>query len=278
MSPAIVSQLFAACSVLTGMRNLILAAALVTASTAHAATLTEAFDKTYDVRPGAEVRLNNINGGITIAVWDQPRVRIVAEKKIKGSKSEAQEAMKELRIEVTPSAGGLTIKTHYPNESDGGIAGLFDLLKGTDVDAQVTYQLTVPRSMNLDISNTNGGISVSDVSGRLELDTTNGKIETARCAGSLDASTTNGGISAELTQVTRGADITASTTNGRITIAVPKNFAGEVDAGTTNGAITTDLPVTTRHIGDNRLRGTINGGGTPMKLRTTNGAIQIKTL
>ena len=261
------------------MRNLILAAALVTAATAHGATLTEAFDKTYDVRPGAEVSLNNINGGITIAVWDQPRVRIVAEKKVKGDKSEVQEAMKELRIEVTAAAGGLNIKTHYPNESDGGIAGLFDLLQGRDdVDAQVTYQLTVPRSMNLDISNTNGGISVSDVSGRLELDTTNGKIETARCAGSLDASTTNGGISAEFTSVTRGADISASTTNGRITISVPRNFAGEIDAGTTNGAITTDLPVATRHVGDNRLRGTINGGGTPMKLRTTNGAIQIKAL
>lgn len=260
------------------MRNVLLAAALLTATTALAATKTETVDRTFDVRPGAEVRLNNVNGGITITAWDQPRVRVVAEKKVKADRDQVDEALEELRIEFDQSGGGLTVRTRYPNESDGGIAGLFDWLKGDDIDAQVTYQLHVPRSMNLDISNTNGGIRVSDVSGRLELDTTNGKIETARCAGSLDASTTNGGISAELTSVTRGSDITASTTNGRITIAVPKDFAGEVDAGTTNGSITTDLPVTTRQVGDNRLRGTINGGGTPMKLRTTNGAIQIKTL
>lgn len=258
------------------MRKLLLAPLLLTASSLLGATVTENIDRTFDVRPGAEVRLDNVNGGITITAWDQPRVRVVAEKKVKADRDVAQKALQELRVEFEQRDGGLVITTKYPDED--GFASLFDWLKGDDINAQVRYELQVPRSMNLDITNTNGGIRVSDVSGRLELDTTNGKIETARCAGSLDASTTNGAITAELLRVTRGADISASTTNGRITIAIPKDFAGEIDAGTTNGAITTDLPVTTRHIGDNRLRGTINGGGTPMKLRTTNGAIQIRTL
>ena len=258
------------------MRKLLLSALLLAATTVLGATRTETIDRTFDVRPGAEVRLSNVNGGITITAWDQPRVRVIAEKKVKADSDQVQEALKELRVEFQQRDGGLVITTKYPEED--GFSSFFDWLKGDDIDAQVRYELQVPRSMNLDISNTNGGIHVSDVSGRLELDTTNGKIETARCAGSLDASTTNGGISAELTQVTRGADISASTTNGRIVIAVPSNFAGEIDAATTNGAIKTDLPVTTRHVGDNRLRGTINGGGTPMKLRTTNGGIQIKTL
>ena len=253
-----------------------LAALVLTAAAAFGATLTENIDKTFDVKPGAEVRLTNVNGGITITSWDEPRVRVVAEKKIKGDKSEAQAAMKELRVEMQQRDGGLVIITHYPKEHDG-IGSFFDWLSGDDIDAQVRYQLTVPRSMNLDVRNTNGGIHVTRVAGRMELDTTNGKIETAGCAGSLDASTTNGAISAELTKVTPGQDITLSTTNGRITVAVPKNFAGEVDAGTTNGAIATDLPVATTRIGDNQLRGTINGGGTPLKLRTTNGAIQIRS-
>ncbi|HYR29523.1 MAG TPA: DUF4097 family beta strand repeat-containing protein [Thermoanaerobaculia bacterium] len=253
-----------------------LAALLLAAVTSFGATLTENIDKTYDVRPGAEVKLTNVNGSITVTAWDQPRVRVIAEKKIKGDREVAAEAMKELKVEITPLNGGLVIKTNHPEED--GFTSLFDWLSGDDVDAQVRYELTVPRTMNLDLSDTNGSIRVSDVTGRLELGTTNGKIETIRCAGSLDASTTNGGISAELTSVTRGGSVDASTTNGRITIAVPRNFAGSVDAATTNGAIDTDLPVATTRVGDNSLRGTINGGGTPMKLRTTNGAIQIRTV
>ena len=254
----------------------LLAAALFVATTALGATLTENFDKTFDVKPGASVRLRNVNGTITISSWDQPRVRVVAEKHVKGSARAIKDAMKELRIEIQPKDGGLAIETHYPSED--GFESLFDFLKGDHVNSQVKYDITVPRSMNLNISNTNGAIRVNDVAGRLDLDTTNGGIETKRCAGSLDASTTNGGIAAELTSVARNSEIEASTTNGRISLAVPKSFAGVVDAGTTNGSISSDLPIAATRSGDNRLRGTINGGGTPVKLRTTNGRIEIKTL
>jgi DUF4097 and DUF4098 domain-containing protein YvlB len=99
----------------------------------------------------------------------------------------------------------------------------------------------------------------------------------ARCAGSLDASTTNGSINAELTSVTRGHRLRFETTNGRISVALPASLAVDVDADTTNGSIRSDLPVATTRISRNSLRGTINGGGTPLELRTTNGGIEIRT-
>ena len=254
------------------MKKLALAAALlVAAAPAFAAKLTETIDKTFDVRPGAEVKLTNVNGSITVTSWDQPRVRVIAEKIVKGDKDDAQEAMRELKVEFRQTGGGLVITTKYPDLD----SSILDWLTGDHVNANVRYELTVPRTMDLDLSDTNGSIRVTDVSGRLELDTTNGRIETKRCAGSLDASTTNGGIDAELIRVTPGQPISLSTTNGRIELALPHNFAGEVDAGTTNGAISTDLPVAATRVGDNRLKGKINGGGTPLKLRTTNGGIEI---
>lgn len=258
------------------MKSFLAAAALLLATTASAAELTETIDKTFDVKPGANVVLNNVNGGITVSSWDQPRVRVIAVKKVEGSRKIAQEAMKELRVEMQPRNGGLVVKTQYPE--DHGVSSFFDWLTGNDTNAQVRYELTVPKSMNLDISNTNGGITVNDVAGNHDLDTTNGRITAARCAGSLDASTTNGRISAELVRVTPGQDIRLSTTNGGITVAVPSNFAGELDAGTTNGSIHTDFPVTTTRGDNNRLRGTVNGGGAELRLRTTNGGIQIKKL
>jgi len=260
------------------MRKLFLTAMLlVVATAASAASLTETIDRTFNVRPGANVTLTNVNGRITVKAWDQPRVKVVAVKEVDADRDDLKDAMKALRVEFQERDGGLTIITRYPNE-DRKVASIFDWMFGDHVQAEVQYDLMVPRTMNVDVSNTNGSIRLSDVTGKHDLDTTNGKIEVSRCSGSLEASTTNGSITAELQKVVKGQPLRLSTTNGRIEIAVPADLAVDVDAGTTNGSIHTDLPVATTRIGSNSLRGSINGGGTPLRMRTTNGGISIRTL
>src|SRR5256885_11868267 len=155
-----------------------IAAALVLALVAVAAsatTLEETLDRTYDVRPGALLSLANVNGHITIHAWDQPRVRIHAEKRVHAAGDAAKAAMAELKIEISPSNGGLHVATRYPKRGDG----VFDWMFGTHVDASVTYDVMVPRTMNLDLDNTNGAIEVSDVRGSHKIGTTNGHIAVA---------------------------------------------------------------------------------------------------
>jgi hypothetical protein len=261
------------------MRQLILGIlTLLLASATSAAELTETIDRTFDVRPGAEVTLTNVNGGIVVAAWDQPRVRVIARKAVEGDRDELKEALRELRVDMQARDGGVVVMTHYPKNGGGG--SFFDWLlsAGDHIDAEVRYELTVPRSMSLDIENVNGSIRIANINGKHELDTTNGKIEVSRCAGSVEASSTNGAIHAELTNVTQGQGLRFSTTNGRIEVSLPANLAVDVDAGTTNGAIKSDLPVAATRVGENSLRGTINGGGTPLRIRTTNGGIAIRTL
>ncbi|MBV8516905.1 MAG: DUF4097 family beta strand repeat protein [Acidobacteria bacterium] len=259
------------------MKHIIAAAfTLLVATAASAATLEETIDKTFDVKPGASLVLTNVNGRVTVSAWDQPRVHVVALKKVEADRDDVQAAMRELRVELQPRDGGLVVTTHYPKRGDNG--GVFDWLFGDHVEAQVRYEVMVPRSMNVDVTNTNGAIELSGVTGRHELDTTNGGIEVKACAGSLDASTTNGSVHAELTSVAANQPVHLETTNGRIELAVPRNFGAEVDASTTNGSIKTDLPVLTTETGRNSLRGKINGGGTRVRLRTTNGGISIRSL
>lgn len=259
------------------MKKLILTLALTLAATvATAAELKETIDQTFNVRPGAKVRLSNVNGRITIDSWDQPRVHVVAVKKANGDRNDLPRYMKEMRVEMQQKDGGLVINTIHPKQD--GDWGFFDWILGDHVNGSVTYTVTVPRTMNVDVSNTNGTISLSQVTGEIELDTTNGKIEVERCAGSIDASTTNGSIEAEMIRVTKGQPLRFETTNGRISVTVPRDAAMDVDAGTTNGSISTDLPVVTMEKDRNSLRGTINGGGTRLRARTTNGGIEIKTL
>jgi hypothetical protein len=259
------------------MRKLLLVTTmLLIAGTAAASDLSETIDKTFDVRPGAAVVLSNVNGHVAISSWDQPRVRVIARKEVKGDRDDIKSAMAELRVEIQPKDGGVVITTHYPKR-DEGVASIFDWLLGDHIEAQVKYDITVPRSMNVDATTVNGAIELSGITGKIELETTNGRIEVANCAGSLEASTTNGGIHAELIKVTKGQPLSFETTNGRIELTVPSDVAAEVDASTTNGSIHSDLPVATTRISRNSLRGTINGGGTSVRLRTTNGSIDIRT-
>jgi DUF4097 and DUF4098 domain-containing protein YvlB len=141
----------------------------------------------------------------------------------------------------------------------------------------VEYDIAVPRTMDVKIDNTNGGIDISDVSGAMQVSNTNGHIEFARCAGSVEAETTNGGVRADLTSVNSGKKISLETTNGRIALTVPRSLGATIDASTTNGSINTELPITTSQMSRHALRGTVNGGGAEMRLRTTNGSIEIRT-
>lgn len=258
------------------MRRLLLIAILTLAATvANATTLEETFDRTFDVQPGALLVLSNVNGRVTIHASNEPRVKLHAEKKVESRDPEAaRRAMAEMSIEATAANGGVRVVTHEPRSSSDGF---WSFLLGENVNSSVTYDVTVPAKMDLDISNVNGRVAISDVSGRLRAETTNGKIELERCAGTVDASTTNGAIRAELLQITAGRNLSLETTNGRITLIVPGSLAANVDAETTNGSISSDLPVTAKSIDSNTLRGSVNGGGPVLRLRTTNGGIEIRS-
>lgn len=257
------------------MRKWVLLAVLAVTSVANAATLTEKIDRTVDVRPGATFTLSNVNGGVTIQSWDQPRVRIVAEKRTKaGSDEAAAAAMKKLQVNISSRPQGVTVATVHPNKNNWG---LFDWLSGDSVDASVKYEIYLPRTMDLDIETVNGAVSTQDVAGRLEVETVNGAIDVKNCSGTLEAATVNGAIHAELTQVTKNASIRLATTNGRIVLVVPPTLAANVDVDTLNGGIETDLPVATTKMSRNSLRGKINGGGGDLRLSTTNGSVEIRT-
>src|SRR5438045_3744776 len=101
------------------MRSILgLAAAffVTAAGAAGAATIElDTFDKFYDARPGTQFSLENANGRVTIHGTNEPRIHVHAIKSVEAPRAEAaKEAMKELRIEVTQSNGGLSVATRYP--------------------------------------------------------------------------------------------------------------------------------------------------------------------
>ena len=254
------------------MRKLVLALVFLVASAASGDGLVEKFERTLSVQPGSTVEVDNVNGKVRISAWDQPQVRIHAVKKVHDS--EDKEIMRQLRIEVRQSGSTLEVETISPKQHDMGV---LDLIFGNHVNTSVDYDITVPRAINLRVQTVNGSIVASDLSGQIDVETTNGKIDVARCSGTVDAETTNGGISVELLQVKSGRGMRFETTNGRINLTVPATLAANIDASTTNGKISTEIPITTQRFSRRSLRGTLNGGGADIVLRTTNGGIEIRS-
>ena len=155
------------------------------------------------------------------------------------------------------------------------------------------YEVFVPREMNLDLTTTNGRVEVEEVSGEVVAHSTNGRIVLRDVEGSVRARTTNGGVKVEGlvgtfdVSTTNGSievgwsrsgagDCRAHTTNGRIRIELPKDFSAVLDASTTNGKVRTEVPLTIEGtISKRKVRGTLGEGGPLLKLRTSNGNIDI---
>ncbi len=266
---------------------------LLMAGAAGAETLTEKLDRTVPLQAGSQVRLSNVNGAVTLEAWDRNEVHIMAEKKVKaGDADVARKYMSELKIDISQGPDGLRIDTQYPRKG----SGFFDWMFGKDVNANVTYRLQVPRraalhvvSVNGGVSatgtrgpahleTTNGGITVRNVQGQMTLETVNGGIDVIKSAGALRASSVNGGIDAELSDLPDGSEIRLASTNGGISLRLPRDARFSIDAGTTNGRVRSDLSIEGGQPGKRSLQGDLNGGGGKLYAHTTNGSIDINGL
>lgn len=247
---------------------------LAGASPALAAVeLEESFDRSFDLGSGGSVAVANVNGSVQVEAWDRDEVRVLAVKKVKaGSRSSAEEALEQVRVEIDRRGDRLEIETELPRRE----SGFFSWLVGNQVQANVRYEISVPRSTDVEIRTVNGKIRVEGVRGRVQADTTNGGIEMTGLRGSVRAGTVNGGIDVALVQVEDGRDMRLSTTNGGIDLRIPRDVRATIDAQTVNGGIGLegiDADVSRR--GRRHLNADLNGGGPEIRLSTTNGGIDI---
>ena len=265
------------------------------AAAAQAETLTEKFSKTWPLAANGSLSLENVNGNVTFEAWDRNEVQVDAEKKVKaGSKEDAQKILSQIKIDVQAEPSAIHIETVMPKKGENGFWNM--LFGGGDVNAGVTYNVKLPRGAVVDadtvngnvrlsgtrgsgkIETTNGRIEVDGTSGALALSSTNGGIKVTRSEGTIKASTTNGRIDAELTRVAEGRDFGFSSTNGGVTVRLPRDARLSVDVATTNGGIDSDFDLAGGESRRGRLSGDINGGGGKLKIRTTNGSVDIEEI
>jgi hypothetical protein len=123
-------------------------------------------------------------------------------------------------------------------------------------------------------------LAVRGVNGRMELNTSNGPLSLREVGGDVVARALNGPLSIILSGTQwDGARLDAETTNGPLSLTLPRDYNARLETGTVNGPFDSDVPLTVTLRG--RLRGpftaTIGQGGPTIRAVTTNGPVHIRS-
>jgi DUF4097 and DUF4098 domain-containing protein YvlB len=121
-----------------------------------------------------------------------------------------------------------------------------------------------------------GAIAVHDFGGDAKVETSGGKLTLDNIQGRLFGETSGGSILATIPAPVPG-DVKLETAAGRIEVTLPADAAMNLNAETDEGTVTSDLPILAAHSSRDGLKGTINGGGKALVLRTGAGSIAIKS-
>jgi DUF4097 and DUF4098 domain-containing protein YvlB len=164
---------------------------------------------------------------------------------------------------VETSAGSISVKSAK--------AKLTARTRGGGIEA---HELTGPAYLETSA----GSIRVKSAHARLEAKTSGGSITIDDARDTVLANTSAGSVTAAFSEQPQ-EDCRLTTSGGSITVKLNSRLAFNVDAKTSGGRVTTELPITATILGDYRtdgLKGTLNGGGKVLFLRTSAGNITIK--
>jgi DUF4097 and DUF4098 domain-containing protein YvlB len=188
-------------------------------------------DTTFAVPASARLQIQNQTGSIKVTAWDRNEMRVRAEH---GTRDEIQINIRGTVVEVEAE------RRH-------------------GMPAFVDYEITVPRTMSLDLSGQETEIEVEGVTGSISAESVEGGITIHGAGGPVEVHTVEGDIAID---GARG-EIKVEGVDGDITLT---NVAGDLTVETTDGDVTLDnvdaanVDVSTVD-GDVSYRGTIKDGG-----------------
>lgn len=243
-------------------------AALLLLSSALSADVKETEEMSFDVNSGARISLENINGDIRISGGPGETVKVVARKK-----AGEQEYLDDLKILVEADNDYVRIETRHPKSEGSWFKW------GKDSSGSVSYELTVPSDVNLDVIETvNGDVEIDSVSGKVKSSTVNGSLNVSGLESDVDLETVNGSIEADFEALGDGQRVNAEAVNGKIVINLPPNASARINAETVNGSIVADdfgLEPEKGFVGRD-LSGEIGEGDARITLDTVNGSIKVR--
>lgn len=190
-----------------------------------AATSPQGTDTTISVRRDTRLELSSAEGGITVQTWSRSAIRVEADHD------------EDTHVEV--DQGGRTVRLRA---------------RARYGPSEVSWRLTVPAEMALDLSTQSGDVSVSGTRGEIAVSTVEGNVVVQGGAGFVSLQSVEGDI--EVTGASGRLRVT--TVDGKIAI---RGTTGEVKASAVDGDVVLD-DVESSEVEVNTVDGEIRFSGT----------------
>src|SRR5262249_25335852 len=128
-----------------------------------------------------------------------------------------------------------------------------------------------------EVSTGDGRVILDDMDGKLRARTGDGHITASGRFEALDLSTGDGRVDATArpgSQLAQGWSLESG--DGAVVLRVPHDIEALLDARTRDGHINVQLPITVSgRLNGRELVGELNGGGAPLRVRTSDGSITL---
>jgi len=200
------------------------------------------------------------NGGVSVKSWDQSGVLVRSQVSAQGDNDGDARA---IASQVIVHAIGSQVSADGPSGKSW----------------TVSYEVFVPRQMDLNLNAHNGGIHIEGVRGNITFNTQNGGVHLAGVAGFVKGHTQNGGVHVDLAgNRWDGQGLQVETQNGGVHVGVPASYAAHIESSTVNGGMKSDFSEMIRDRRQRDVSADINGGGPTVRVVTTNGGVTIQKI
>lgn len=123
-----------------------------------------------------------------------------------------------------------------------------------------------------EVATSGGSIRAKKVTQGLKARTSGGSLHLQEISGSLEARTSGGSIDVRLVNPIEYIEV--STSGGNVTVEVPENLGYDLEL--TGSRVRTELRNFSGSSSRDAIKGAMNGGGIPLKARTSGGSVSLK--
>lgn len=253
---------------------------------------TEHFQKTFAIANGGTLEVENYKGTIHVTGADTNQITVDVTKRFEGNDADRKWWMENVQVNFHNESNRVSVEVKYPQWS------CTFCWQGHDYTAAVELEIHVPRQTNVKLDSYKPEIRIAGIQGDLRvksykspiyIDSTTGsvRIDTYKDSVKLRNVNLRGPLEiksykadAEIDARSLGDSVTLENSKGSILLRVPANTGLSVDfEGSRRSSFRSDFPMTSQTGSFNSsFRGTVNQGGTHVRLRTEKGTVALEKL
>ena len=252
----------------------------------------EHFSRNFTVNSGSTLSVENYKGTIHVTGTSGNQVAVTVNKKFEGSDADRKWWMEHTKVTFDNDPSRVRVAVEYPSSN----CTLWCDNDHSDYTASIELTIEVPRKTNLEIDGYKPDIKLTSVDGDIRLKSYKSPIDIESTTGAINISTykesvrlhdvtVRGELSlkmekgdATIEARNLGSEANIETGKGTVLLRIPRTAGLDIDyEGGRRANFHSDFPVTSNAgFRSDELRGSINGGGTRLHLRTDRGSITLE--